>query len=213
MNTSRPRRSLAAVATAIACLATMAGPAAATPAAHTATITGGTFIKTKTTFTIPIDLAPTPASCAPATFNMATTSTTTSSTATVTGFNWSHRLDYGTGPTHLTTLTQSTMGNVPGHIDSTTTPHTLTGLRVGLIWTVYSSTGCTPTGTPVCTLAVLFNLSGTTTSLSTSTTFSFNGSSQGSFVGFSTCTAGPAFSIGATSSVTLPITGHLVVGV
>lgn len=210
MKKTHLRRSLAAVATAIACLAIMGNPAAAS-ATYTATIATGVVTLTKTGMTPEVvDLAPTTPSCtSPSTLTVQTSSTTSSSTVSVTAINASHVRTFGATGTYLTVLTRSTTGNVAGHITSDTTPHTITGSRVSIVITIYNTASCTPTGTAICTLAVSLNLSGTSTSLSTGTSFNLSGTSQGTVVAFPTCGAGPAYLIGSASSVTSPITGTL----
>ncbi len=210
MKKTHLRRSLAALATAIACVAIMGNPAAAS-ATYTAVINSGVITLTKTGMTPEVvDLAPTTPSCTnPSTLTVTTTSTTSSSTVSVTAINASHIRTFGATGTYLTVLTRSASGNVAGHIDSTTTPHTVTGSRVSIVITVYNTTSCTPTGTPICTLAVSLNLNGFTTSISDDSSFTLTGSSQGTVVAFPTCAAGPSYLIGSASTATSPITGDL----
>ncbi len=210
MPTKHLRRTLAAVVTALACLMTPGTPAAAIPTTYTASINSGQLTITKTGITPEVITFATTTSCPPGpSINVNVTSNTTSSNATVTAFNTSHVATFANGGSYLIVLTRAAFGNVAGHINSTVTPHTVTGSRIGIAATVYNTTSCTPTGTPVCNLAaVIAFTSATTTSVSTSSTYSFSGASVGTVAAFPTCTAGPSFLVGASVTITSPFTGH-----
>ncbi len=212
MPTIHLRRSIVAVTTAIACLVALANPAAAVPVTYRAEITAGQVTVTKTGITPTVfDLSPA-SLCAPgATADLDLSSDTTSSSVSITAFDAALVTDFGLGGTpYLVVLTRSPFSNIPGHLDSDSTPHTITGSRHGLVIRIYLTTGCTPTGNPVCTLGVALGLSNvTTTSVSPSTTFSYDGSSVGTIAGFPTCATGPSQILGATVTVTSPVTGHL----
>ncbi len=206
MKTTHLRRSLAAVATAIACLAVMAGPASATP--HDVDITGGVIRLTKTGLTPEdIDLAPTatPSCTNPSTLQVDENGTT----AIVTSLDSSHIKHFPSSSSWLWVLTRSPFGNVAGALDSTVSPHTITSMRVGVLVTIYNTTGCTPTGTPICNAAFSLQVNGTSTSTSSGDTFSLTGVSVGTIAAAPTCAAGPSYLIGSTSTVTSPITGTL----
>jgi hypothetical protein len=213
MQTKNLRRTLAAVVTALACLMALGNPAAAIPTTYTATIATGEITITKTGITPEVINLGSTTSCTGSTINVNFTSNTTSATVTVTAFNGSHVTSFANGGSYLVVLTRSASGNTPGHLNSTTTPHTIgpvgtTPPRVSIVATVYNTTSCTPTGTPVCTLALSLTLTNiTTTSVSTSTTFSFTGSAP-TIVAFPTCTSGPSFLLGSAVNVTSPVTGH-----
>ncbi len=209
MKKNHLRRTVVAVATALACLMALGNPAAASATYHV-DITTGVVTLTKTGMTPEvIDFAPTTPSCTDTSTQVQTTSTTTSSTIIFTTINSSHIRTFSTTGTFLAVLTRSTTGNIAGHINSDATPHTITSLRVAIVITIYNTTGCTPTGTPICTLAVLLHLNGTSTSLSNSTNFTVTGSSVGTVVAFPTCATGPSYLIGSSSSTTTALTGHL----
>ncbi len=199
------RRSLAAVATAVACLAIMGNPAAATT--HDASLTAGEVTLTKTGMTPEvIDLAPGgTGSCGTGTLTVDETGTAVG----VTALSASAVRTFGTTGTFLAVLSRSTTGNTNGTLNSTATPHTITNMRVAIVITIYNTTGCTPTGTPICTLAIILNLSGTSTSITTSNTFTLTGASVGNMVAFPTCATGPSYLIGSASTVTSAITGHI----
>ncbi len=203
------RRPLTTVTTAIICVIALASPAAAVPVTYKAVLTAGVITLTKTGITPEvIDLAPPNPSCIPADYRVTFTSNTNSSNVSITNVAGLHAVTFA-GGTYLTQLTRSTFGNTQGHVtDSTTGTHTITATRVALIATIYNTTDCTPTGTPVCTLAALLELQGTTTSISTSSNFTLTGSSVTPVVAFPTCAAGPSYLVGTTSTVTTAITGH-----
>ncbi len=215
MHTKHLRRSLTAVVTALACLLALSTPAAATPTTYTAAVTGGEITITKTGITPEvIDLGST-TSCAGTNINVGFSSTTTSSQVTVTAFSSSHVTTFANGGSYLVVLTRSPVGNTSGHLDSDTIPHTIdtsttgTSPRVGIVATVYNTTSCTPTGTPVCTLGLIIGMTAVTTiSVSISTTFGFSGASVGTIAAFPTCTAGPSFLVGSAVTVTSPVVGH-----
>ncbi len=210
MRKTHLRRSLAAVFTALACLAVMANPAAATT--HSADLTGGVITLTKTGVTEEINLDPTVESCdiGETTFVVDTTSTTPH-TIIITVITSSHVVHFTTtSASYLVILTRSNVGNVSGTINSTGSPHTVSSMRVGIKATVYNTTSCTPTGTPICELGAVLHLGGSSTSLTTSSTFTLTGSSVGNVVAFPTCTAGPSHLLGTSSTVTSAITGHIL---
>ncbi len=211
MPTKHFRRTLAAVVTALACLMAVGNPAAAIPTTYTATVTGGQLTLTKTGITPEvINLNGSTPSCTITSVNVNVTSNTTSSNVTVTAFSASHVKGFANGGSYLVVLTRAAFGNVAGHLNSTVTPHTVTGSRIGILATIYNTTSCTPTGTPVCNLAgILAFTNATTTSVSTSSTFSFSGSTVGTVAANPTCTAGPSFLVGSSGTITSPITGHL----
>ncbi len=205
MKKTHLRRALAAVGTAIACLGIMANPAAATP--HEADLTGGIITLTKTGVTETIDLTPGgTGSCGTGALDFDETGTAIS----VTSFTASSVRTFSTTGTFLAVIDQSTIGNSPGTLNSTTNPHTITGLRVGVRVNIYQTTGCSTTGlTPICQLGIVLNLSGTSNSMSASNTFSLTGASVGTMAAFPTCTTGPSYLVGTTATVTTPITGHI----
>ncbi len=204
------RRTVAAVATALACLLPAGIPAAAIPTTYTATLALGNITITKTGITPEVINLGSTTSCAPGgTINANFTSNTTSSNVSVTAFNWSHVVNYANGGGYLTVITRAAFGNVGGHLDSSVTPHTITGSRIGLNITIYNTFSCTPMGDPVCNLGlVLAWANATTTSVSTSNTYSFGGSSVGNIAANPSCSAGPSFLVGAVVTVTSPLGGH-----
>ncbi len=205
-------RSIAAIGTALACLTLMTNPAAASM--HTSAITGGDITFTKSSITPEaIDLAPGTGPCPAGTMDVDFGST--DSTILVTAINQRFFTHFSpSGPDYLVVLSRSAFGNTSGTVTSTTTPHTFSSLRVAVVMTIYASTSynditCTSTGAAVCTLAVVLQLSGTLTSLSTSTQFSAAGSSVGTVANFPMCPAGPSHLTGSTAAVTSPLTAHL----
>lgn len=201
VNPPRRRRSLAALGTVIACLATMAVPTAAT--VHTAALTGGQLTLTKTGVTEVIDAGSTTSCTLPSTIQV---DDGTGTTLAVTALNASHVQHFSTSASYLMVLTRSTVGNSAGTLNSTTTPHTITSMRVAVVMTFYNTTSCTPTGTPVCNLAVLLHLSGTSTSTSAGSNFTLTGTSVGTVVANPTCTAGPSHIIGTSAATTSALT-------
>lgn len=203
MNKTHLWRSIAALTTAIACLAVMASPAPATT--HDVTITGGVIRLTKTGVSEDVDLDPSTPSCTnPSTLQVDEDGTTVS----VTALNASHVKSFF-GGSFLWVLTRSTTGNVAGTLSSTSVPHTITSVRAAVVATIYNTTSCTPTGTPVCTIASIFHMTGTSTSTSATQTFSLTGTSVGTVVAFPTCTAGPSGILGTSSTTPSPITGTI----
>ncbi len=195
------RRSLAAVLTALACLALMANPAAAVT--HDAVITGGQLTFTKTGITpVVLDLVPHDCVTDP-TSQLDITGTSVSVTAIdMRSLDFLYPATTGLLSVFTWQSTLTTAGTLTGT--------TLTGLRLTMRITIYSTGGsCTPTGTPVCTLAMILDLSGTLTGTTTSSTFSLTGSSPFNVATNPTCTAGPSYIVGAAVAVTSPITGHL----
>ncbi len=189
-------RSLAAVTTAIACLAVMTTPAAAI---------GSSLVDGNITFTksgVPVgtlDLGPPTASCTDSlTFGI------TGASITVTALNWSHN-----DGTYLQVITRSNTGNSAGTITASPPLHLVSSLRFGMVMKFYETSSCTPTLFPVCVLTVVFQVLGTLTSLTGSGTYAFNGSST-TTVGSLPCTGPLAAFVGATSAATSPIVGHLV---
>lgn len=209
MNLTHLRRSLAAMAVSIALLVTMTNPAAS--ATYIAEVTGGEIMLRKIGLIPPevIDLGPGGLCTFGSFFTFDTTSTTSSSSLWPASFYSSQVRTFGSTGTYLMVMTRLSSGNVSGHVSSSTTPHTLTGMRVGFVMTIYNTTDCTPTGAPICTLAFLFNVSGTMTSLSTGNNYYFTGTSQGNVVAFPACSAGPSYLVGTTVLTTTPIDGYL----
>ncbi len=203
MNPTPLRRSLAAVATAVACLALMAHPAAATT--HDISITGGEITLTKPGYSEAFDIGPGTPSC-----SSSMTADENGTTVAVTALSAAHvHHFFGSAGAYLVVFTRSPVGSSPGTIDSTSTPHTITSLQVGILVRIYDTTTCTPTGTPLCSLGLILRLDGTSTSLTVSSAFSLTGGSVGTVAAFPTCTAGPTLYIGTTATVTSAITGHL----
>lgn len=205
MDTTRLRRSLAVVVTAVAGLIAFAHPAAA--AVHTSQITSGSSTLTKTGVTETLSFGST-TSCSGTTMQIDLGTETVGASVSVTALSQSHVQPYSSG-SYLTVLTRSTTGNTAGTLGGSTGTHTLSTFRVAIVSTIYNTTSCTPTGTPVCTVAILFALSGTSTSTTVGNTFSLTGSSVFTTVAFPTCTAGPSQILGTTSTTTTPITGTL----
>ncbi len=201
MPSPRLRRSLAAVLTALACLTLMVTPAAAVT--HDADITGGEITFTRSGFT-PFAFHPASASCTAPTLELDVTGTSVD----VTDFGMATHgflIDPGLG-SFLAVFTRSPLGSSTGTLSGTN----LTSLRFGIVVTFYSTASCTPTGTPLCTIAFLLHLGGTLTGTTTSSTFSLTGSSTGTTAAFPTCVAGATYyTIGLSASVTSAITGHL----
>ncbi len=200
MNIPTLRRSLVVVTMIIAGLIIPAAPAAATT--HTIEISDGTIVLSKTGVTEVIDLGASNSCTNPSTV---TTDDGTGTTLTVTALSASHVQHFSTSGSYLMVLTRSTAGNTAGALNSTVTPHTITNMRVAVVATFYNTTSCTPTGTPLCTVAFLLNLSGTSTSTSTGSTFSLTGSSVGTVVAFPTCAAGPSHILTTSSTTTSPM--------
>ncbi len=196
MTATHSSRSIAALATAIACLALVANPAAAV--VHDVEITNGPTLLTKVGVSEWLNFS---GFCQYATLTADLTGTSIS----VTAMGSSDTPAFSTG-TLLTVLTRSPSGNSPGVLGVGTT-HTITSLRIGVVATIYNTLGCVPTGTPVCTVAFILSLSGTSTSVTPSQTLTLSGSSVGSVVSFPTCTAGPTQLLGTTAFTTL--TAHL----
>ncbi len=200
------RRSLAALTTVVACLAIMGSPASA--AVHQAALTGGTIVLSKTGVTETITLGTTTGSCSTTTITVDLGTETTGASVTVTAFGGSAVQTFSNG-SYLSVLSRSNSGNTAGTLTNTTTGHTISAFRVAIVATIYNTTSCTPTGTPVCTIAVLASLTGSSTSTTATNTFSLTGSSVGTVAAFPTCAAGPSQILGTSSSVTSPITGTL----
>lgn len=208
MKKAHLRRSLAALTTVLACLAATAHPAAAIPSTHDGALTSGQITFTKTGMTSEVIEVGGP-SCTSGALQFNHTSNTSSSSVTVTAVNASHVKTYATG-TYLTVITRSGVGNSPGHVTGSTESHTMTSMRVALVMTIYNTTSCTPSGTPICTLAFLLHMQGTSTSISTSSTFSVTGSGASTVAAFPACASGPTHLIGSTPTTTFPFVGHLV---
>ncbi len=191
MNTTHLRRAVVAVATAVACLVTLATPSGAV--LLNATINGGqfTFVKTGVTETIPLTST---GACGTPTLVTSITGTVFSMTV----FSTSQVTAFAGGGSYLSVFTRSTSGNSAGTIDTTVTPHVVSNKRIAIVSTVYNTTGCTPTGTPVCTVAFILNLSGTGTSTTTGSSYTLSGGSVGTVVAFPTCAAGPSQLLGTT---------------
>ncbi len=204
MNSTSLRRPAAVVIAAIAGLAVMTAPASATTT-HVASLTGGQLTLTKTGVTEMIDLAPATPTCPThPTTTLGVEFGSTGTTIDVTSVDGRGLRPLGTG-TYLSVLSQSPVGNDQGTISGTS----VTSLKVGVVATQYNTASCTPTGTPICTLAFSLHLSGTLTGISTSQTFTLTGATVGSVTAFPTCTSGPSYLIGTTSTVSTAITGHL----
>lgn len=199
MKTTHLRRSLAVVATTLACLAVMATPAAATP--HGVDLTDGLLEFAKAGVYETIDLSSPTCSPAP-TLELDVTGTAVSITdVSVT----SHFPDANV----LTVVTPSAIGNTSGTLSGTA----ITPLRVALTMTLYGTTGCTPTGTPLCTLGVLLGLSGTLSGTTASDAVSLHGQSVGNVVALGGCAFGLTFLVGTTLVISpfpgFVLTGHL----
>jgi hypothetical protein len=202
MRRTHLRRAFAAVATAIACLVVTATPTAAT--AHDGDITGGEVVFTKPGVTEVLDLPQTACSTTAA-LDLDVTGTA----VTVTALSMKSTSFFSLYPpsSFLSIFTRSTSGLTSGTLTGTT----LTTMRVPVEVSVYSSYDftCTPTGTSVCKIAFLLQLSGTLTGTTVSSTYSLVGSSIGTVIANPTCGAGPSYIIGTTAFVTTAITGHL----
>lgn len=204
MNTTHGLRPLVVVITFIACSAVMAEPAAATPSADALTAGEITFTKTGMTPEV-LDLSPgSSGTCIPPTIEWERTS----STIRITQIAASKVVTFGATGTFLVVLSRTTVGWTDGSLTSSTTAHTITNVRVGVQINVYNTVSCTPTGSAICNVAFILNLSGTATSFVTSGTKSLTGGIVGSVVAYPTCTLGPSQLIGAVSTVTGPITTH-----
>lgn len=217
MNPTPLRRSIAAIGTALACLALMANPAAAT--IHTSDITGGELALIKPSMTPEvIDLGPGTGPCPAGAWTLDVD--TASSTLSVTAID-QRVITSLSSPDYLVVFTRYPLGNSPGPVSSATTPHTFSSLRVAVAMSIYGSTryntsSCSvsvdgTTGlpfTPTCTLLVLLNVSGTLTSLSPSTQLSATFSSLGTVAMLPGC-SGPTFLVGSTAAATTPFTAHL----
>ncbi len=203
MNTTHLWRSLIAATTAIACLLGLSNPAGAVLHAHG--ITGGEITLTKTGVTEVIDLTPgTGTSCGGGTLEVDETTTT----VIVTTLTASGVRTFSTTGTFLVVLTRGTFSNSAGSLNSAANPHIIDSSRSSIVATVYNTTSCTPTGTPICTLAAVVHLAGTSTSTGVSATFTGTSTSVGTVAAFPTCTAGPSYLIGTSSATTVPITSH-----
>ncbi len=203
MRTTPLQRSLAALATTIACLALMATPAAATP--HDADITGGEISLIKTGVTYVLYPTPPGSTCPTSTPTLEIDITGTSATVTALDIRSIQSFGLANG---LMVFSRSPLGNTAGTLTGTT----LTSMTVGLQVDVYSSydaTTCTPTGATACRLGVALPLTGTVTGATASDTFSLVGSSLSSLQPMPTCTAGPSVLIGTTVNMTSPLDGHL----
>ncbi len=202
VNSTCPRRLLAIIATTV--VAAIVNPATATATTHGIDIDGGEMLLSKTGVSQVIDFEP-KAYCTSPTLTL---DDGTGTTASVTALSSSHVQSYPIGSL-LTVMTRSTSGNTSGTLTSTSTPHTITSMRVAVVMTIYNTSGCTPTGTPLCTLAALLGLDGTSSSTSGGNDFSFTGSSVGTVVAFPTCTAGPSSLTGTSVTVMWPIMGAI----
>ncbi len=209
MNKTHLRRSVAALATALACLAVVANPAAAVT--HDAVITGGQITLTKTGVNEVVDLGGTDSCPQGTTLQVDIDATTNTIAATALASRHIHH--FSDSNTYLVVLSRSTFGS-PGAITSASSPHTITSLRVSVGVDIYSpahynATTCETTSTPICRLSILFHFSGSSTSSSSSSTYSLTGSSVGNVVGNPTCAAGPSFLLGTTATTSSAIVGHL----
>ncbi len=203
MRTTPLRRSLVAIGTAIACLIATATPTSAT--LYSAEITSGALVSSKTGVTEAFAFNPITTSCIDWDVQL---DDSTGTTLRAIAFDGRHAYAYSNGQSYLTEIVQSNVGNSAGALGSTSTPHTVTNMRIGFASTIYNTTGCTPTGTPLCQVGFILSLSGTTTSTSVSSDFSLVGSSVGTVVGFPTCLAGPSQILGTSLVTTSPIMGH-----
>ncbi len=173
-----------------------------------ANLVKGNVTLTKTGMTaVVLDFNPLAAgSCSDSSLGLAITGTSIGSTS----FMASTVRTFGTTGPYLAVFTRSTTGSSAGTLNTTVTPHTVTNMRVAVVMTVYNTTDCTPAGTPMCTLAMVLNLSGTLTGTTPGSELDVTGASVGSFVAFPTCSSGPSFLIGSSGTVTDSITADLV---
>ncbi len=215
------RHPVVVLLTAIISVMALGSPAAAVPVNYRVAITGGTLTLTKAGVNEPVDLDPTDPSCTdPSTLDVNFTSNTASSNVSVLASDTSHLRHLTNSTTYLIVITRSNVANSPGHITTSTagTPpvpvHHITSLRVSLSVRVYAphtppNDPCEISTTPICQMAIVLHLNGTSTSISTSNTFSLTGASVGTMVANPTCPSGPSYLLGTSSTVTSPITGHL----
>ncbi len=204
MTTIRLQRSFAVLVVTAASLIATATPASA--ATHDAEITGGVITFTKTGVTEAITLTGTD-SCTTPSLTIDLGGETSGSGVAVTSFNSSHVQTY-TNASLLTVLTRSTSGGTSGTLGSSTFTHTVTSMRVPVDIKIYGTTECTP-GTLLCKLAGLIHLTGNGTSTTTSSTYSFTGTSVGLVVANPTCNAGASQILGTASNLTTAMTAHL----
>lgn len=213
MRKMRMRHPLVALTLAIASVLTLGSTAAAVPVTYRAVINGGTITFAKPTppvnETMPLDESceePTPA------LDLSFSSNTTSSTVSVSKIDWSHVHQFATGATYLLRSTRSNIGNQAGHVTSDVTPHTIASMRVGVVITVYPpgiDDPCDTEANPICVLAFVLHLNGTSTSVSTSHNVLFNGASIGAgVVAFPVCGVGPTELVGTMVTV-VGLAAHL----
>lgn len=188
------RRSAAAVSMVMVCLLATANPAAAV--IHDSVSFGGTATFTKSGVTETLSLGndlscPSP----PPGIEM----DITGSSVVVTDFYSKHVQVFSTLASYEVILNESTVGSTPGTISSTP-PHTITGMRLGVTMQVYDG-DCT-SGTLLCSLAFILYLSGTATSTTSGGTYNLSGATVGVVVAYPTCPFGPTQLINTASSVT-----------
>ena len=161
------RRSVVALATALACLALMAGPASATT--HSAAITGGSIVLTATnTLVLTFPWGGTAGTGCGHTLDL----DDTASTADVIGYSSATRFTLGTGAfVAVVTRTASTAGTVSGTSVSSST--------LALRFDIYFAANADPAtdcaiGTQVCRLRTTLYFAGTLTGWSVSSTGSLS---------------------------------------
>ncbi len=211
MNRTHLRRSLAAVVTAIACLAGLAGPAGAV--VHDTTVTGG--VITLSSSVDVYDLAPATPTCPTGTFPTTLQIDVGTGTVGITAFGARSTTTYAGFPAwtnpHLRVLTAPyrTPGTLTG-----TGPYTITNIRLGVVVTVYNAVGydattCVVTGTPACAFSFQLSLSGTLTGTAPGATASLTGTSTTSTGPFPTCATPYLALLGVSAATTTPITATL----
>ena len=204
MNT-KLRRSVAALVTALACLALMATPAAATP--HSATVTGGNLVLTATnTLVLTFPFAGTGGTGCGHTLDV--DEDATASTADIIGYSSASRFTLGTGAfVAVITRTASTPGTVSGTGVSSST----LSLQIDILTAANANpaTDCT-TNAQRCRLRTTLSFAGTLSGWSVSSTASLSYPTSLALLTVPPPGCGPPWSSWSGSAVTGgPLAFHL----
>ncbi len=198
MSTTHLQRSLAALVTIAGCLIATATPAAA--AVHDVDITGGSIFLAKPS--VSEELQALGSSCTtPSTLSIDLGTETSGANVSVTALSSSHVEPYSNG-SFLTVLTRSAVGSSAGTLTSSTSDHGIANVKVGVVARIYDTNGC-GSATLLCTVGLVLDLSGTSTSTTSGNTISLTGTSVGTVTVFPTCTGGPTQILGTTATATI----------